>query len=83
MMKSEIYKPNTFLYFSYGGNMSTFRIHMHTPTAEFVSIARLDVSKQKCKKQILLLRLAIATVFKSHTYLNRITYLCDLANIAL
>lgn len=43
-MKSEIYKPNTFLYFSYGGNLLTFRIHMHAPSAEFVSIARLEVS---------------------------------------
>lgn len=44
MMKSEIYKPNTFLYFSYGSNMFSFRIHMKNPTAEFVSIGRLDVS---------------------------------------
>ncbi|CAG9581606.1 unnamed protein product [Danaus chrysippus] len=42
MLKSEIYKPETFLYFSYGSNMFSFRIHMNNPTAEFVSIARLD-----------------------------------------
>ncbi|KAM3967634.1 gamma-glutamylcyclotransferase [Aphomia sociella] len=42
MMKSDIYKPDTFLYFSYGANLLTFRIQMHNSSAEFVSIARLD-----------------------------------------
>ncbi|XP_045495369.1 gamma-glutamylcyclotransferase-like [Colias croceus] len=42
MLKSEIGKPNTFLYFAYGSNIWTFRIHMNNPTAEFVSIGRLD-----------------------------------------
>lgn len=43
-MKFEIYKPGTFLYFSYGENLLTFRILMLNPTAEFLSIARVDVS---------------------------------------
>ncbi|XP_026758784.1 gamma-glutamylcyclotransferase-like [Galleria mellonella] len=42
MIKSQIYKPDTFLYFSYGANLLTFRVQMHNPSAEFVSIARLD-----------------------------------------
>lgn len=45
MIKSQIYKPNTFLYFSYGSNMWTYRIHMNNPNAEYVCNARLDVSK--------------------------------------
>lgn len=43
MLKSSVCDKN-FLYFSYGANMYKFRIHMHCPTAEFVSIARVDVS---------------------------------------
>ncbi|XP_034834577.1 gamma-glutamylcyclotransferase-like [Maniola hyperantus] len=42
MLRHEIYKPDTFLYYSYGSNMFSFRIHMNNPSAEFVSIARLD-----------------------------------------
>ncbi|CAK1540176.1 unnamed protein product [Leptosia nina] len=42
MIKSQVFKPNTFLYFAYGSNLWTFRIHMNNPTAEFVSIGRLD-----------------------------------------
>ncbi|KAL0850989.1 hypothetical protein ABMA28_006882 [Loxostege sticticalis] len=41
MLKSSVCDKN-FLYFSYGANMYKFRIHMHCPTAEFVSIARVD-----------------------------------------
>ncbi|KAH9641776.1 hypothetical protein HF086_003902 [Spodoptera exigua] len=42
MMKSEIRKPDTFLYFAYDDNMVNFRIKMFNPSAEFVSIARVD-----------------------------------------
>ncbi|XP_059051238.1 gamma-glutamylcyclotransferase-like [Achroia grisella] len=42
MLKSEVHKLDTFLYFSYGANLLTFRIQMHNPSAAFVSIARLD-----------------------------------------
>ncbi|XP_022822157.1 gamma-glutamylcyclotransferase-like [Spodoptera litura] len=42
MMKSEIRKPDTFLYFAYGDNMVKFRMKMFNPSAEFVSIARVD-----------------------------------------
>ncbi|XP_072941407.1 gamma-glutamylcyclotransferase-like [Epargyreus clarus] len=42
MIKSEIKKPNTFLYFAYGSNLWSFRIHINNPSAEFISIARLD-----------------------------------------
>ncbi|XP_028035922.1 gamma-glutamylcyclotransferase-like [Bombyx mandarina] len=38
----KMYEPDTFLYYSYGANLLTSRIHMHNPTAEFLSIARLD-----------------------------------------
>ncbi|XP_063395657.1 gamma-glutamylcyclotransferase-like [Cydia fagiglandana] len=38
MIKSEIKKPDTFLYFGYGSNMLSFRIHMLNPSAEFVTI---------------------------------------------
>lgn len=44
MIKSEVYKHGTFLYFAYGDNLFTFRIHMNNPSAEFVSIARADVN---------------------------------------
>lgn len=43
-MKSEIRKPDTFLYFAYADNMVKFRMKMFNPSAEFVSIARVDVS---------------------------------------
>lgn len=43
----KMYEPDTFLYYSYGANLLTSRIHMHNPTAEFLSIARLDVSSIK------------------------------------
>ncbi|KAG6450518.1 gamma-glutamylcyclotransferase [Manduca sexta] len=42
MLRKDVYKPDTFLYFSYGGNLLTARVRMHNPSAEFVSIARLD-----------------------------------------
>ncbi|KAJ8736188.1 hypothetical protein PYW08_006844 [Mythimna loreyi] len=42
MIKSEIPQLDTFLYFAYAGNMVRFRIKTFCPTAEFVSIARLD-----------------------------------------
>uniref|UniRef100_A0A2A4JTI3 gamma-glutamylcyclotransferase n=1 Tax=Heliothis virescens TaxID=7102 RepID=A0A2A4JTI3_HELVI len=42
MMKSEIHKPDTFLYFSYAANLLQFQIRIYNPSAEFVSIARLD-----------------------------------------
>ncbi|XP_047026346.1 gamma-glutamylcyclotransferase-like [Helicoverpa zea] len=42
MIKSDIYKPDTFLYFAYAANLLKFQIRMHNPSAEFVSIARLD-----------------------------------------
>ncbi|XP_075984084.1 gamma-glutamylcyclotransferase-like [Anticarsia gemmatalis] len=38
----DIYKQDTFLYFAYSANLLTFRVKMFNPTAEFVSIARLD-----------------------------------------
>lgn len=33
-----------FYYFAYGPNLLTFRVHMYSPYANFISIARLDVS---------------------------------------
>lgn len=44
MLKKDIYKPDTFLYFAYGANMLGFRIKWFSPSATFVTIARLDVS---------------------------------------
>ncbi|KAL4716915.1 hypothetical protein ACJJTC_012726 [Scirpophaga incertulas] len=35
-------QKTTFLYFSYGENLLTLRIHMHSPSAKFISIGRLD-----------------------------------------
>lgn len=40
----DIYKPETFLYFAYGSNLLTVSIKMHSPSADFVSIGRFDVS---------------------------------------
>lgn len=48
-MKSEIYMPDTFLYFAYSVNLLRFRVKMFNPTAEFVSIARLDVCERFIK----------------------------------
>ncbi|XP_052740272.1 gamma-glutamylcyclotransferase-like [Bicyclus anynana] len=42
MLQHQIYKPDTFLYFAYGSNMFSFRIHMNNPSAEFVCTARAD-----------------------------------------
>ncbi|KAJ2948135.1 hypothetical protein O0L34_g9935 [Tuta absoluta] len=35
-------KPSHFLYFAYGSNIWRYRMQMHCPSAEFVSIARAD-----------------------------------------
>lgn len=34
----------TFLYFAYGSNLLTERIHLRNPSAEFCCVARLQVS---------------------------------------
>lgn len=37
-------KEESFLYFAYGSNLLTERIHLHNPSAEFICVARLQVS---------------------------------------
>lgn len=43
-MSFKILHESSFLYFAYGYNMCEEIIHMNNPTAEFVTIGRLDVS---------------------------------------
>ncbi|KAI5644930.1 AIG2-like family domain-containing protein [Phthorimaea operculella] len=38
----DLRKPGHFLYFAYGSNILRYRMKMHCPSAEFVSIARAD-----------------------------------------
>ncbi|KAI5948000.1 gamma-glutamylcyclotransferase isoform X2 [Manis javanica] len=35
-------KEESFLYFAYGSNLLTERIHLHNPSAEFICVARLQ-----------------------------------------
>lgn len=37
-------EEDTFLYFAYGSNLMSERIHLHNPSAEFCYVARLQVS---------------------------------------
>lgn len=37
-------KNQSFLYFAYGSNLSTERIHINNPSAKSIAIAKLDVS---------------------------------------
>lgn len=46
MQKRDIHKRGTFLYFAYSANLLRFRMKWINPSAQFVSIGRLDVSKQ-------------------------------------
>ncbi|XP_050666738.1 gamma-glutamylcyclotransferase-like [Leptidea sinapis] len=42
MSKESAINLDTLLYFAYGSNLWSFRIHMNIPSAQFVSIGRLD-----------------------------------------